>query len=60
MTVGSDHYLVHAKILFLYGKSNANESRENITDCAVEILQSQLYYIDSLKDEITSFLNKKK
>ena len=39
MTVGSDHYLVNANILFLYGKSNANESRENVTDCAVEILQ---------------------
>ena len=24
MTVGSDQYLVNAKILFLYGKSNAN------------------------------------
>ena len=40
MTVGSDLYLVSAKILFLYGKSNANESRENITDCAVELLHS--------------------
>jgi len=38
MTVGSDHYLINAKILFLYWKSNANESRENITDCAVELL----------------------
>ena len=28
MTVGSDHYLVNAKVLFLYRKSNANESRE--------------------------------
>ena len=28
MTVGSDHYLLNAKILFLYEKSNANESRE--------------------------------
>ena len=44
------------KVLFLYGKSNANESSENITDCAVEILQTPLYYIDRLKDEITSFL----
>jgi hypothetical protein len=24
MTVGSDHYLVNAKILFSYGKNNAN------------------------------------
>jgi endonuclease/exonuclease/phosphatase family metal-dependent hydrolase len=24
MTVGSDHYLVNAKMLFLYGKNNAN------------------------------------
>jgi len=32
MTVGSDHYLVNAKILFPYGKNNANESREIITD----------------------------
>ena len=55
MTVGSDHYLVNAKILFLYGKSNANESRENIPDCAVELLQSPIYNIDSLRDEITSF-----
>ena len=39
MTVRSDHYLVNAKILFLYGKSNIDESRENITDCAVEILR---------------------
>jgi len=42
MTVGSDHYLVNAKILFLCGKSNANESRENISDCAVELLQSPI------------------
>ena len=60
MTVGSDHYLVNANILFLYGKSNANELRENVTDCAVEILQSPLYNIDSLKDESTSFLYKKR
>jgi len=56
MTVGSGVYLVNTKILFLYLKSNANGSRENITDCAVEILQTPLYNIDSLKDEITSFL----
>jgi hypothetical protein len=35
MDVGSDHYLVNAKTLFSYGKNNANESRENITDCAL-------------------------
>ena len=29
MTAGSDHYLVNEKILFSYGKNNANESREN-------------------------------
>jgi hypothetical protein len=33
MTVGSDQYLVNAKILFSYGKNNSNESRENITLC---------------------------
>ena len=45
-TVGSGDYLLNANFLFLYGKSNANESRENITDCAVEILQTPLYNID--------------
>jgi len=30
MTVGSDHYLVNAKILFTCGKNNVNESRETI------------------------------
>ena len=55
MTVGSDNYLLHAKILFLYGKSKANESRENIPDCAVELLLSPIYNIDSLRDESTSF-----
>jgi len=54
MTVGSDHYLVNAKILFLYGKSNANELRENIPDCAVELLQSPVYNVDSVRDESTS------
>jgi hypothetical protein len=49
MTVGSDHYLVNAKISFLYGKNNANESRETIIDCIAELLQSQLYNIDSFK-----------
>ena len=58
MTVGSDHYLVISKILFLYWKSNANESRENITDCAVELIQSPVYNIDSLRDESTSFFYK--
>jgi len=55
MAVGSDHYLVNAKILLLYGKHNANESRENITDCAVELIQSPVYNIASLRDESTSF-----
>ena len=55
MTVGSDHYSVKAKILFSYGKNNANELRENITDCALELLQLPLYNIDSLRDESTSF-----
>ena len=45
MTVGSDYYLVNAKILFLYGKNNANELKENITDCAVELSQSPLYRV---------------
>ena len=55
MTVGSDHYLVTAKILFSYGKNNANELRENVTDCALELSRSPLYNIDSLRDENTSF-----
>ena len=59
MTVGSDHYLVNTKILFSYGKNNANESRETITDCTGELLQSPLYNIDSLRDESTSFLYKR-
>jgi len=59
MTVGSDHYLVSANILFLYGESNANESRENITDCAVELLQSTVYNIDSLRDEIPVFYTRR-
>jgi hypothetical protein len=45
MTVRSDHYLVNAKILFLYGQNNTTESRENITDGASELLQSPLYNI---------------
>ena len=60
MTVGSDHYLVNAKILFLYEKNNTNESRENITDGASELLQSPLHNTDSLRDESTSFLYKKR
>jgi len=60
MTVGSDHYLVNAKILFSYGKNYTTESRENITDRTSELLQSPLYNIDSLGDEITSFLHKKR
>jgi NAD-dependent dihydropyrimidine dehydrogenase PreA subunit len=59
MTVGSDHYLVNAKILFARGKNNANDLRENITDGAIELLQLPLYNIDSLEDESTSFLYKK-
>jgi hypothetical protein len=55
MTAGSNHYLVNAKILFSYGKNNANESKENVTDCALELSQSPLYNIDSLRDESTSF-----
>ena len=60
MTVGSDHYLVKAIILFSYGKNNVNESRENITECALELLQLPLYNIDSLRDESTSFLYRKR
>jgi hypothetical protein len=59
MDVGSDHYLVNAKILFSYGKNSANESKENITDCAIELSHSPLYNIGSLRDESTSFLYKK-
>ena len=46
---------MNAKILFSYGNNNANESRENIADCAIELLQLPLHNIDSLKDESTSF-----
>ena len=59
MAVGSDNYLVNAKILFSCGKNNANESRENITDCALEWSQSPLHNIDSSRDKCTSFLYKK-
>jgi hypothetical protein len=31
MTVGSNHYKVNAKTLFLYGENNANYLKENIT-----------------------------
>jgi hypothetical protein len=55
MTVGSNHYFVNAKILFSCRKNNAEELRENITDCALELSQSPLYNIDSLRDESTSF-----
>jgi len=55
MTVGSGHYLVNAKNLFVCGKNNANESRENITGGALELSQLPLYNIDSLRDEMTSF-----
>jgi hypothetical protein len=60
MAAGSDHYLVNAKILFSYGKNNANESNENITDCALELSQSPLYNMCSLRDESTSSLYKKR
>jgi hypothetical protein len=60
MTVGSDHYLVNAKIVFLYGKINTNEPKENITDCAIELVQPPIYNRDSLKDESTRFLYKKR
>jgi hypothetical protein len=46
--------------LFLRGKSNVNEVKENITYCAVEHLQVPTYNIDSLRDESTSFLYKKR
>jgi len=60
MTVGSDHYIVNTKILFLYGKNNANSLKENITGCALELSQSPLYNRDMLRDENTSFLYKKR
>jgi hypothetical protein len=59
MIVGSDHYLVNAKILFSCGKNNVNETRETITDCTGELLQSPLYNIDSLRDESTRFYTRK-
>jgi hypothetical protein len=52
--------LVNAKLLFIHGKSNINEVKEIIADCAVEHLQIPAYNIDSLKDESTSFLYKKR
>ena len=51
---------MNAKILFLCGKNDANESKENITDYAVKLSQSPLYNTDSLRDESTSFLYKKR
>jgi hypothetical protein len=60
LTVGSDHHLVNPKILFSYGRNSANESRENKTDDELELLQLPEYNIDSLRDESTSFLYKKR
>jgi len=60
MAVGIEHYLVNAKIVFLYGKNNAHELKGNITDCAVVLSHSPLYNTDSLRDESTSFLYKKR
>jgi hypothetical protein len=60
MTVGSDHYLINAKILFANGKSKINEVKENITDCAVELLQVPTYNIGSLRTKILVFLYKKR
>ena len=39
LAVGSDHYLVNAKILFTYGRNIVNELRENKTDGELELLQ---------------------
>jgi hypothetical protein len=44
--------------LFSYGKNNTNELRENTTTCSLELSQSSLYNIDSLRDESTNFLYK--
>ena len=60
ITVGSDHYLVNEKILFLYGKNNVNKLKENRTECASELVQLPVYNIDSLRDESTSWLYKKR
>jgi hypothetical protein len=60
LTVGSDNYLVNETILFLYGRNIANESRENKTDGEWELLESPEYNIDSLRDESTSFLYKRR
>jgi hypothetical protein len=60
LTVGSDHYLLNGKILFSYGRNIANKSRENKTDGELELLQSPEYNIDSLRDESTSFLYKRR
>ena len=44
------------------GKANANESSENKTDCAVELIQSPVYEynIDSVRDESSNFFLYKK
>jgi hypothetical protein len=60
LTVRSDYYLVNAKILFSYGRNFANESRENKNDGELELLQSPEYNIDSLRDESSSFLYKRR
>ena len=49
---------MNAKILFSYGKNNANESRENIKDCALELSQLPLYNINSLRAGSISFVYK--
>jgi hypothetical protein len=60
MSVWSDHYLVNAEILLSYGKNNTTTLRENITDCASELLQSPLYDIDSLIGRKYQILYKKR
>jgi hypothetical protein len=60
LTVGSDHYLVNAKILFTYGRNIANELRENKTEGKLESLQLLECNIDSLRDESTSSLYKRR
>ena len=46
--------------MFAHGKSNINDVKKNITDCAVELLQVPTYNIGSLKDKSISFLCKKR
>jgi len=60
LTVGSDHYLVNAKILFTYGRNIANELKENKTEVELELLHLPEYNIDSLRDENTRFLYKRR